>query len=30
MGGTKAGILQKTETGLMVFPYDAGHVDFLL
>lgn len=26
----KAGILQKTENGLVVFPYDAVHVDFML
>jgi predicted transcriptional regulator len=26
----KAGILQKTETGQIVFPYDAVHVDFML
>jgi hypothetical protein len=25
-----AGILQKTEEGLILFPYDAVHVDFLL
>lgn len=26
----KAGILQKTEEGLIVFPFDAVHVDFML
>lgn len=26
----KAGILQKTEKGKIVFPYDAVHVDFML
>lgn len=26
----KAGILQKTDTGLVVFPFDAVHVDFML
>lgn len=26
----KAGILQKTDKGLIVFPYDAVHVDFML
>jgi predicted transcriptional regulator len=26
----KAGILQKTDQGLIVFPFDAVHVDFLL
>jgi predicted transcriptional regulator len=26
----KAGILQKTETGLILFPFDAVHVDFML
>lgn len=26
----KAGILQKTDTGRIVFPFDAVHVDFLL
>ncbi|SNB46496.1 transcriptional regulator [Geobacter sp. DSM 9736] len=26
----KAGILQKTENGLLVFPFDAVHVDFML
>jgi predicted transcriptional regulator len=26
----KAGILQKTEQGRIVFPYDAVHVDFML
>jgi predicted transcriptional regulator len=26
----KAGILQKTEKGLIIFPYDAVHVDFML
>ena len=26
----KAGILQKTETGRIIFPYDAVHVDFTL
>lgn len=26
----KAGIFQKTEEGLIVFPFDAVHVDFLL
>lgn len=26
----KAGILQKTDKGLIVFPFDAVHVDFLL
>jgi predicted transcriptional regulator len=25
-----AGILQKTDTGRIVFPYDALHVDFIL
>lgn len=25
-----AGLLQKTDTGLIVFPYDAVHVDFML
>jgi predicted transcriptional regulator len=25
-----AGLLQKTEKGLIVFPYDAVHVDFML
>jgi hypothetical protein len=26
----KAGILQKTEKGLIVFPFDTVHVDFML
>ncbi len=26
----KAGILQKTEKKLIVFPFDAAHVDFML
>ena len=26
----KAGILQKTDAGLVVFPFDAVHVDFIL
>jgi predicted transcriptional regulator len=26
----KAGILQKTEKGQIIFPYDAVHVDFVL
>ena len=26
----KAGILQKTDKGLIVFPFDAVHVDFML
>jgi predicted transcriptional regulator len=26
----KAGLLQKTEKGLIVFPYDSVHVDFML
>ena len=26
----KAGILQKNEKGLIVFPFDAVHVDFML
>ena len=26
----KAGILQKTDNGLIVFPFDAVHVDFML
>ncbi|MBI5656297.1 MAG: transcriptional regulator [Geobacter sp.] len=26
----KAGIVQKTDNGLIVFPYDAVHVDFML
>lgn len=26
----KAGLLQKTEKGLIIFPYDAVHVDFML
>lgn len=29
-GLLKAGILQKTDKGLIVFPFDAVHVDFLL
>lgn len=26
----KAGLLQKTDTGQIIFPYDAVHVDFML